>query len=483
MAKHPEWALKFKTKGTELRLINGRYYLYKITSKWDPVKKRSKKVTLALLGRITKEEGFIESEKHKLKKQLEIEDKISIKEFGISSFINTNLSNYIDLIKKHFPEQYKFIIALSYCRFAYQSSLKNAEYHFSKSYLSEIYKRAGLSSKSISKKLKEIGMNRDNILNFFKEFEIEDDNLIFDGTDMLSNSEKMDYPQKSKTKKGNFDKLLNLMFIFSSKTHIPLYYRLLRGKIKDMSAFKLCLDEAGITDALIIADKGFYSLSNVEKLDKEDLNYIIPLKRNSSLIDYAPLKSGNLKEFDGYFMYNNKAIWYYEKNINNRRVIVYKDDYLKTEELNDYLRRCETLPELYNMDKFYENQHSFGTLAFITNLSNNKSAQEIYSHYKSRNEIEKMINVFKNILESDKSYMQNEEALEGWMFINFIAMHWYYRMIQLLLEKNLNSKYSVKDIITFLRGVKKIKIRDKWYNAEITKKDKALLETLELTIT
>jgi hypothetical protein len=51
------------------------------------------------------------------------------------------------------------------------------------------------------------------------------------------------------------------------------------------------------------------------------------------------------------------------------------------------------------------------------------------------------------------------------------------------LEKNLNSKYSVKDIITFLRDFKKIKIRDKWHNAEITKKNIALFGTLGLTIT
>ena len=67
MLKHPQWALKHKKKGTELRFINGHYYLYEITSKWDSKIKRSKKITLGILGKITKEEGFVESEKHKLK--------------------------------------------------------------------------------------------------------------------------------------------------------------------------------------------------------------------------------------------------------------------------------------------------------------------------------------------------------------------------------------------------------------------------------
>ena len=57
--QHPEWAVKFKTKGTELRYINKRYYLYKITSKWDKEKKRTKKITLGMIGKITKEEGLV----------------------------------------------------------------------------------------------------------------------------------------------------------------------------------------------------------------------------------------------------------------------------------------------------------------------------------------------------------------------------------------------------------------------------------------
>ena len=57
--EHPEWALKYKTKNTELRCIKGRYYLYNRTSKWCPEKKRTKKVTLGQIGTITEEYGLI----------------------------------------------------------------------------------------------------------------------------------------------------------------------------------------------------------------------------------------------------------------------------------------------------------------------------------------------------------------------------------------------------------------------------------------
>jgi len=56
---HPDWALKHKTKNTELRNIRGKYYLYAITSKRMKEKKWPQKITLGQIGVITEAEGLI----------------------------------------------------------------------------------------------------------------------------------------------------------------------------------------------------------------------------------------------------------------------------------------------------------------------------------------------------------------------------------------------------------------------------------------
>ena len=48
---HPQWALACKRKGTELRCLNGNYYLYAVTSKWNPEKKGLKKLQVDYLVR------------------------------------------------------------------------------------------------------------------------------------------------------------------------------------------------------------------------------------------------------------------------------------------------------------------------------------------------------------------------------------------------------------------------------------------------
>ena len=483
MAKHPDWALKYKKKGTELRLINGTYYLYKITSKWNPEKKRAQKITLGLLGKITQENGFIESDKRKIEKGLSLSDDISVKEYGLSSFINNNLQGYTVLLKKHFPDHWKFINASAYARFAFQSPLKNYQYHYSKSFLSETHSRVGLSSSMIAQKMREIGKNRQKILDFFSEFKIGNDNILFDGTDLFSQSGKMRFPSKGKTKKGTYDNMINMMFVYSMKLNKPVYYRVMPGNIKDISSFKLCLDESGITDATVIADKGFYSQTNINKLEQEKLKYIIPLRRNSNLIDYQPIKNGDLKEFDGYFIYEKKIIWYYQKIQDNRKIVVYKNDELKNEEINDYLNRCETLPEKYNTEAFFQKQHQFGTIAFITNLDDKQTAENVYVSYKSRNQIEVMIDVFKNIFNADKTHMQDNDSIEGWMFINYVVMLWYYKILHHLQNEKLNAKYSPKDIINFLVDIKKVKINGNWHEDNITKKNKILFDKINMPIT
>ena len=98
-------------------------------------------------------------------------------------------------------------------------------------------------------------------------------------------------------------------------------------------------------------------------------------------------------------------------------------------------------------------------------------------------EVETAFDTFKNTLEADRSYMQNDQALEGWMFINYIALLAYWRILKLLVKKELLSKFSIKDILIHLSYIKKIRINGQWHLAEITIKTKKLFDKLDYAIT
>jgi hypothetical protein len=476
---HPAWALACKRKGTELRLIKGKYYLYEATSKWNSEKKRSVKITGKLLGKITEREGFVESEKALLRKQQTRFEHIQVKEYGITAAIDALFSDTIEALKKFFPDSWQRLIGLAYGRLVYRSPLKNMAFHYGNSYLSEQYPDVNLSGRLLSYFLRELGEDRNRIVEFCRSFKITEDCILFDGTDIFSHSGQMDLPKLSKSKFGTYDDMINLMCLFSVGGQTPVYYRLLPGNIKDMSAFKLCLQESGVKDATVIIDKGFASKNIIEALEKEHLKFIIPLPRNSSLIDYEKAKSGDKRLFDGYFQYEGRYIWYYTTVVDETKsVTLFLDEELRNREERDYLNRIENKTAGYSIEKFYDKRHTFGTMSLICNTG--KTAQQTYVNYKTRGEVETMIDALKNILDADRTYMQNPQTLEGWMFINLIALKWYYDILNLLKKNELNRKFSPSDFLLFLSEVKMVKINTQWHNAEITKNTLQLLQKLKI---
>jgi transposase len=68
-----------------------------------------------------------------------------------------------------------------------------------------------------------------------------------------------------------------------------------------------------VKDVVFIADKGFYSENNIMELDKNRLQYIIPLKRSNQLIDFESLKQIYFKKkIKNFFIYQDRIIWYYQ---------------------------------------------------------------------------------------------------------------------------------------------------------------------------
>jgi hypothetical protein len=117
--KHPEWALRHKKPGTELRLMKGRYYLYEVSSKWNKEKKRAQKITGKILGRITEDNGFTPSGERAHSK-LQIKE-VSAKSSGIGPFAESVISDVLPALKKHFGSEAESIFCASLMRLAHQS--------------------------------------------------------------------------------------------------------------------------------------------------------------------------------------------------------------------------------------------------------------------------------------------------------------------------------------------------------------------------
>jgi len=489
----PEWIDQYKEPRTEIKKINERYYKYEVKYVYNKEKKRTEKKTIRLLGKITEEEGFIPSEKDELRKRNEQLPVIDIKTFGLYFLFSTLMEKEILTLKNTFDDYLAgALLSFSMMRWGYRSPIKRAGNYHSHDFVSEELFTNALSDKCISHTLRTIGENREKVVCWMKglldEFPEEGKNFVMmDSTHTQSLSESLNINAIGYNPDFTFEKQVRLMYLFSAKMKQPVYYRMINGNITDVKSMALCVKEFGEDDIIYIADKGFYSKDNIEMLDNEKLQYIIPLRRNNPLIDFSMLQQPDFKRGIKYFSYQNRIIWYYSYEKDGNLIITFLDEHLRVSEENDYLNRIKTHPENYSIEKYYEKLIGFGTLSIVYkifedeekskgNKKNKKTkdrneipeCQVIYETYKTRNEVEIMFDSYKNFLEADVTYMQNRYVMEGWLFANFIAMIAYYKLYIRLKQANKLSKYSPKDIIELSKSIYKLKCRGVWRISETT---------------
>ena len=94
------------------------------------------------------------------------------------------------------------------------------------------------------------------------------------------------------------------------------------------------------------------------------------------------------------------------------------------------------------------------------------------------NDIEESFDIFKNLLQTDTPYLRDDDSLRGYLFISFISLIAYYRILKLLKEKGINDRVRVKDAILRLSKIYLTDVGERSIVAEIPKKVRDLAELL-----
>ncbi|WP_114749771.1 transposase [Pleomorphovibrio marinus] len=168
----------------------------------------------------------------------------------------------------------------------------------------------------------------------------------------------------------------------------------------------------------------------------------------------------SFKDNAEFFSHEKRVVWSQRTALGDGLFLyLYLDEALRNKEESDYVLRITTHPESHSRENYLKKKRNrFSTLALLTGLDRPEST--VYQTYKNRMAIEVMFDGIKNVLNADHTYTQNEQTLQGWMFINHITLQWYQHLYIELKEKELLKIFSVNDYVKLLCGVKKIKIND-----------------------
>lgn len=480
MATIPQWAKDQRLKGTEIKGIGGKYYLCKVSSKWDPRLKRARKISGEYMGVLTPE-GLVPVQR----RLVDISEPVVSKEFGASWLLSSLTADIREGLRRRFPDIWTELYATCLLRTIRPCSFRYVAERYSTSALSEALPDLSLGASSITALLKAVGTRRSAISLFMKDFlQGERDYLIFDGTGLVSFSEGMEDTQIGYNSSGNYDPQVNLLYAFlgGETGGMPAYYRKFPGSVRDVSAFLSFLTETGIKDAVVIADKGFGSAVNFKELDAAGLKYIVPLRRNNQLYDRSPLAPADKSGFDGAFSYNDRPIWHYLRDDGEgHSLAVFLDGSLRLQEEKDYMRRLFARHEGYDEEGLRARQLEFGTIVLKTSLS--EPAERIYHLYKKRMQIEQMFDDYKNLMDLDTCYLQSDAAMEAWLFLNHLGMMACYRVFELLRATGSLKKYSMKGVLQeYLSGVRTERLTGNWRYEVMTKGNRVLIDQLGLKL-
>ena len=465
-------------KCTEVRLIKGTYYVYKITSVWDSEKKRAKKKTLGCIGKITETDGFVPS------KRLEtpVVTNVIVKEYGCYRLFTALNEDLLRNLKKHFSTLYREIYTISLIRLLNKTTNATIKRYYNASYLSEEFQDLHLSENTITSFMKNLGERRPQMMGYMQEYIPRGVTLLFDGTCIFSSSGDSTYAREGYNPRKQNTKQVNLLYIFDRNNHAPVYYRLLPGNIVDKVAFKAAIQEAKIENCIAVADKGFYSKANTSFLEDNHISYIMPLNDNTKYIEDSFLADNGLTKYENCFVYHDRVVWYRKNPVGaeGKFVYIFQDDGIRKSSELQFMKKKGAEYEDFTLENFFEKQKRFGMHFLYSNI--NADPQDIYLSYKARWEIEECFDYLKNALDLGTVYQRSNEKIEAWAFLNHISLMMFYSLYKKLLDTKLVTKYSPEEVISIAKNINKIQINDMWVTSEVSKADLALLTTLGVNL-
>jgi len=490
----PDWVEKYRKSGYEIKENKGNYYYYRLKSRWDKEKKKPVKQTGEYLGTI-KPSGFVP-------KSVKIAAPVSIvnKEYGASAWLSAISADILELLSNEFDEVIaNSLYVLALLRVKGEPTFKRAEHEYETSYLSETMPGLNLSGGKITQLLNTAGGHRDKAVKIMNALSGSTRNILIDGSRVTSFSKEMSLAQIGHNSSGDWDPQINIMYVFEcAELPQPVFYRCVYGNIPDVSAMKLTIDSMERDGSMtIVGDTGFGSSTNFDSLHEFGMNYIIPLKRNTK---EAAEKNLRIRDnFNIAFTYNNRPVTAYEIKQEGYRVIVFRDESMRSNEMTDFIARLEkknmeiieakeNIRKVKKADdnivdigkEVIDSDAYFGTIIIRTNT--NISPEEVYKTYKMRVGIEQCFDTLKNTLRQDHSYMHSNDAFETWCFINHLALTVSYRVLNIIKKAGLTNRYSLKDAMAFLSRIEKIKIGDSWHTTEHTKQAQKFCSKLDLVL-
>ncbi len=275
-----EWLNEQRDQGVkclEVKMQGKNHYVYHSTTYWDKELKKPRK-TSKYLGKLDPDKGLIKSWER------QSQNIRNITEYGNSMLLHEMIKSLKPSLRMGFPDCWAEICAIAMLRVTGNVPLKRIKDAWEKLYNAEDTK-PHLNTKSLSKVLHNVGVNRAGQNIIFNELLNLSKQLVYDLSSVFSRSINISQAERGYNKDKIQVPQINLALLCSADSGLPTMIRSLPGSVKDISTLYHSICELNLSGKILVLDRGFFSIDVVKFLAGKHISYVLPTRRNSHFYD------------------------------------------------------------------------------------------------------------------------------------------------------------------------------------------------------
>ena len=130
--------------------------------------------------------------------------------------------------------------------------------------------------------------------------------LLYDMISIVLYSRNPKLAEKVYNPDHEYDNQVTVIITFSVRSWVPVAVDVFYGSVKDIKSLGYFIERFHDDNMGFIMDRGLFSESIISEFRKMKMHYIVPLRRNSTLVPYRV-------KFGSAFMYNGRPVQSFRK--------------------------------------------------------------------------------------------------------------------------------------------------------------------------
>ncbi len=510
----------------KINKITGVTYVYESVSYWDKKLKQPRNKRICI-GKIEPVSGaFVPSKRLNPEQAIARDPVVTASAAIVGPLI---LLDYITaklglgkLLKSCFPNNYQQIQMMAYYLVAHGAPLSHCE-SWCKSHAPNL--ADSLTSQRITEILCSISIDKkQTFCSKWMDQILEDDYICYDITSISSYSELNEYIKYGHNRDKERLPQLNLGMLFGQKGRLPVYFQQLPGSITDVTTLSNLLKTFKFIEAKslnYVMDKGFYSKKNVDILVEMRQKFTISVPMSNRWVQlaiddiYEHIHSPQgYQRIDDEILYVNSRLHPWGEQNRRCYLHLYYNAYARAvavDKFSEALIGYKAELESGNIVSEHSNVYSEFFIVKTTpkrgiKVSYNDETvsqyikryagfQAIFSSaikdpvealqiYRDKDVVEKCFDDLKNQLDMKRLRMHSSAAVNGRLFVQFIALIYISALRKEMRAANLTQQYTVRELLQEMETLTKVQYSGKYGHilTELTKHQRKILKALNIEL-